>query len=77
MKALLFGMLLIISYICLVISVVWGVVSFIIYITKDIPLDWGSVWCIGGSLVLMITMFVLNAIFSVRETGLIGRKRRF
>ncbi len=36
---------------------IWAVVSFILYLVKDRPFDWPSVWILGAGLVLAVLNF--------------------
>lgn len=35
----------------------WAIVSFILYLVKDRPFDWLSVWLLGAGLLLAIANF--------------------
>ena len=48
----------IMSYLGLIGGIVWAIVSFIIYLVKDEPFHWGSLWLTGVSLVAMIFFFI-------------------
>ena len=39
------------------VSAIWAIVQFILYLVKDIPFDWLSVWCIPISLILTIIFY--------------------
>lgn len=63
MKIIFTILLQIISYLGTVLSSIWAIVEFILYLVKDKAFNWWSIWailiCIGAGIVL----FVLNIIF--------------
>lgn len=40
-----------------VVGGIWAAVSFILYLVKDRPFDWLSVWLLGAGLLLAIANF--------------------
>jgi hypothetical protein len=49
MKTVITGIFVVLSYICAIVFKIWALISFILYLVKDRPFDWFSLWlCIGG-----------------------------
>lgn len=56
-----------IFYLSFIISAIWAVVEFILYLVKDDPFNWNSVWCTIIGFVFMIIAFVMKAAMMERE----------
>jgi|SRR6188508_176488 len=63
MKVVISLIITILSYISIGICSIWSIVSFLIYLVKDIPFNWWSLWSIIISIVVMIVSLVLTAVF--------------
>lgn len=48
-------------------SVLWVAVSFLIYLVKDIPFNWWSVWSVAISYSVVICGCIGLALFSMKE----------
>lgn len=69
-KSILFigaGLLSIITWILCVSSLLWVVVSFLIYLVKDIPFNWCSVWSVAIIYSIVIFGHIGLALFSMKE----------
>ena len=67
MKTIIFAGLTLLSYISIIGSIIWCIVSFTIYLVKDIPFNWLALWVLIGSVVLTILSGILTVIFSVKS----------
>lgn len=56
-----------IFYLSFIVSAIWAVVEFILYLAKDDPFNWMSVWSTIIGFVLMIVAFVMKAAMMDRE----------
>ena len=66
MKVVLTSVLAFIAYLGSVVSCIWAIVEFILYLVKDKIFNWWSVWSIlicGG---LALVMFIFSAVFTVK-----------
>lgn len=66
MKALITGLLTIIMYLATGASFIWAIVEFILYLVKDKPFDWWSVWSILICGFISIILFVLCAFYAAK-----------
>jgi energy-coupling factor transporter transmembrane protein EcfT len=66
MKTIIFMILMVISYLCVAGSAIWALVSFVVYLVKDIPFDWTSIKTLVASVIVMIIMLVLTFKSAVR-----------
>ena len=64
MKALLTAVLTFISRIACAVSVIWIIVEFLIYLVKDKPFNWWSVWAMLISGFLTFAFFILTAVLA-------------
>ena len=67
MKTLLTAVLTFISRIACAISVIWIIVEFLIYLVKDKPFNWWSVWAMLISGFLAFAFFILTAMYAHKE----------
>lgn len=67
MKKVKLGISMIIFSIAAYASALWVVVSFLIYLVKDVPFNWNSVLCAFICWVAVIFLVALTAYTSVRE----------
>lgn len=51
----------IVAYIGCMICGVWALIAFILYLAKDIPFEWWSLWSLIGCIVLSIILLIINA----------------
>lgn len=65
MKFLFTHLLFVLTYI---VGCVWAIVSFILFLVKDRPFDWISLWICGAGLLLTVINFFLKAA-SARSNG--------
>lgn len=63
MKVIISMALTILSYISIGICSIWTIVSFLIYLVKDIPFNWWSLWSIIISIVVMTVSIILTVVF--------------
>lgn len=59
--------LIVIFYLSFIVSAIWAVVEFILYLAKDDPFNWMSVWSTIIGFVLTIVSFVMKAAMMDRE----------
>jgi uncharacterized membrane protein len=83
MKVVLTSLLALIAYVGSTISCIWSLVEFILYLVKDKPFNWWSVWSIlifiGLGLIMLIHLFtksIKNRNKSVEDFNL-KRKSKF
>lgn len=67
MKKLIFSVIAIVGYIGICVCSIWAIVSFIIYLVKDIPFNWWSVWTFLICCFVTFCGFVLSAIYGAKE----------
>lgn len=67
MKVIITLFLQVIAYGCSIVSCIWAVVEFLIYLVKDKEFNWWSVWSILISIGLGIILFVLNIVFAITK----------
>lgn len=67
MKHILVLIALFISAISITVTSIWAVVEFILYIAKDNPFDWWSVWLMIISVILTILFYILTVILEVKR----------
>jgi len=58
----------VLSIIDIIVSSFWAVISFIVYLVKDIPFDWWSIWAFVIGFIVFIACFIYMAISSRRNT---------
>lgn len=67
MKVLLTGVLAFIAYFGSVVSCVWAIVEFILYLVKDKIFNWWSVWSILLCAGLALFIFILSIVLIAKE----------
>jgi phosphotransferase system glucose/maltose/N-acetylglucosamine-specific IIC component len=81
MKTILFGAATFLSYLGGVVSAIWAIIEFILYLVKDRVFNWWSVWAILICIGVGVISFLFTVIFSVKENrtpkNLIKRKSAF
>ena len=45
----------------------WAIIEFLLYLVKDDPFNWTSLWAVGISLTVIIFFFVRTFIAAMRE----------
>ena len=59
MKSLMTIVFLVLAAITAKVSFIWAIVEFIIYLVKDKPFNWHSVWLTIGSIILTIILYIV------------------
>jgi ABC-type tungstate transport system substrate-binding protein len=67
MKKLIFKLLTIISSIAFAVGSIWVIVSFLIYLVKDNPFSWASLWFTISSLIGCFLFLILDIIIQVKN----------
>lgn len=68
MKYILAGLFTIVSYFGILVSGIWAIVSFIVYLVKDKPFQWWSIGSIGICTVLLfVSVFIAAYVKAVAE----------
>jgi hypothetical protein len=71
MKTITTGCLGLLFYFGTAASAVWIIVEFLIYLVKDKPFNWMSLWCFlalaGSSVIFLISSFVLSHKSKIEE----------
>lgn len=67
MKVVLTSVAAIIAYLGSVVSSIWAIVEFILYLVKDKIFNWWSVWSILICAVLALVLFIFSSIFSIKS----------
>lgn len=62
-KALLFYILTFFAYLSITASVIWAIVEFVLYLTKDDPFNWLSLASTVLSFILMIVFLFFASVF--------------
>lgn len=60
MKTLVVSVAALLAYLGAGLSLIWIAVSFLIYLVKDAPFNWNSVWCFVVSAILSIVFGILT-----------------
>ena len=83
MKTLLSGLIGFVAYLGSVVSFIWAIVEFILYLAKDKIFNWWSVWSILICIGVALLMFIASAVFAVKDkhkiknTQVIAKKSMF
>lgn len=59
-KVLGFFGLAVLLYFAVVVTSIWVLVSFIVYLVKDLPFNWNSLYCLIGCFVVMIISIIIK-----------------
>jgi len=59
-----------------VLSAIWAIVSFVIYLFKDIPFDWNSIILFISFALLGIVSLLLYLFFSIKEKAEVQKLKR-
>lgn len=71
MKSLLFIFLTVLIGLSVFATKIWIIASFLIYLFKDQPFDWWSVWCSIISWVLLIVLYPISIYYSKKQKQII------
>jgi uncharacterized membrane protein YbhN (UPF0104 family) len=67
MKILSLSIIALVSYLAACASCIWALVEFILYLVKDRPFNWWSVWTIIICGVFALVMVVIYAVVAAKE----------
>jgi len=65
-KSTLFYAIALITYLSCIGCFIWAIVEFIIYLVKDKPFNWLSLWICGASVVIALVSFVLGVVYEAK-----------
>lgn len=60
----------VLAYLGSTISIVWAIVEFVLYIAKDKPFNWWSIWTLIICIVLSFALFILGVYLEAKSYGL-------